>query len=189
MEFFNNRICSDAVMGQLWMLSHVIIVITNQSCPWSFFLDLTRPGETLTRPDPRLLTKSLTRPDPPTHSLHMYYVSWVQYSSCQQGTIIQLLHEFEKNSGHFFSSGLVLFPEGGKRISSGLIFQDHGLETTKRLHISDVSKVHSRINLSRSKLWNSNSFYPAKFSRPARVPKFQTGIICSNRRKVSIKLG
>ena len=39
----------------------------------SLFLDPTRPGETLTRPDPRLQTKSLTRPGstllPYVHSL------------------------------------------------------------------------------------------------------------------------
>ena len=44
---------------------------------------LTRPGGTLTRPEPRSPTKSLTRLDslPPS-------ISWVQHSCCQQGTII-----------------------------------------------------------------------------------------------------
>ena len=52
-----------------------------------------------------------------------------------------------------------MFPEGEKTISSGLIFQDRGLEATKTLHTSDVSKVHLRFNLSRSKLRSLNSFY------------------------------
>ena len=47
-----------------------------QSCPRVIFLgpDPTRPGETSTRPDPRLLTKILTRPDPtrgPTLTLYV----------------------------------------------------------------------------------------------------------------------
>ena len=39
-----------------------------------------------------------------------------------------------------------------KTISSGLIFQDRELKATKRLQILDVSEVHSRFNLRRSKL-------------------------------------
>ena len=53
-----------------------------------------------------------------------------------------------------------MFPEGEKKISGGLIFQDRGLEATKRLQIlqiSDVGEMHSRFNLSRSKLWSMNS--------------------------------
>ena len=63
---------------------------------------------------------------------------------------IQLLHDLKGNSGKYFSSGLVMFPEGEQTISSGLIFQDRCLEATKKLKISDVSKVHLRFDLSRS---------------------------------------
>ena len=45
-----------------------------------------------------------------------------------------------------------MFPEGEKTISSGLSFQDRGLEGAKRLQISNVSEVHSRFNLSRPEL-------------------------------------
>ena len=65
---------------------------------------------------------------------------------------IQVLHDFKGHSGKYFSSGIVRFPEGERTISNGLIFQDRCLEATKRLQMSDVSKVHSRFNLSRSKL-------------------------------------
>ena len=41
---------------------------------------------------------------------------------------------------------ILLFPEGGKTILSGRIFQDRGLEATKILQISDVKKVSSRFN-------------------------------------------
>ena len=34
---------------------------------------------------------------------------------------MQLLHDFEGNNGKYFSLGLVMFPEGEKTISSGLI--------------------------------------------------------------------
>ena len=68
------------------------------------------------------------------------------------GNNIQLLHDFEGNSGKYFFSDLVMFPEGEKTISNGLTFQDRGLEVTKRLQISNVSEVHSRFNLSRFKL-------------------------------------
>ena len=38
----------------------------------------------------------LIRPDPTRPPIHMYYVSWVQNSSCQQGTIcMQLLQDFD----------------------------------------------------------------------------------------------
>ena len=47
---------------------------------------------------------------------------------------------FQRKSGIYFSSGLVIFPEGEKKILIGLIFQDRGLKTTKRLQISDVIK-------------------------------------------------
>ena len=54
----------------------------NQNCPRVTCFDPTRPGERW--PGPRLPTKILTRPNPPPH---MYYISSVQHSNCQQGTI------------------------------------------------------------------------------------------------------
>ena len=48
--------------------------------------------------------------------------------------------------------GLVVFTEGKKQDLERSYFKDRGLEATKRLHISDVSKGHSRFNLCRSKL-------------------------------------
>ena len=45
---------------------------------------------------------------------------------------IQLLHDFDRNGGKYFSSGLVMFPEGEKTISSGFIFHDRGLEATRK---------------------------------------------------------
>ena len=46
-----------------------------------------------------------------------------------------------------------MFPEGEKRYRvHGLIFQDRGLEATRRPQISGVFKVYSRFNLIRSKL-------------------------------------
>ena len=39
---------------------------------------------------------------------------------------------FEGNNGKYFSSSLLMFPEGEKKpISSGLIYQDLGLDATK----------------------------------------------------------
>ena len=52
-----------------------------------------------------------------------------------------------------------------KTISSGLIYQDRGLEATQRLQISDVSEVHARFNSSRSKLWWLNIFHSARFKQ------------------------
>ena len=111
-----------------------------------------RPGETLTRPDPRLPTKRLTRPDPsPPHPTpnphptppHMYYMFHGFNIQVANRNDIQYLQDFEGNSENYFSSGLVMFPEGEKTISSGLICQDRGLEAAKRLQISDASNVHS----------------------------------------------
>ena len=42
----------------------------------------------------------------------------------------------------FIFAGLVMFPEGKKKRSRVVFFQDRALEATKRLQISDVSKVH-----------------------------------------------
>ena len=92
-----------------------------QSCPRVTFLGLdpTRPDPTRqsvdptrpaiadeksdpTQPDP-------TRPDPP-------YVLCFMSSTFKlpTGNNMQLLHDFEGNNGKYFSSGLVMFPEGEK---------------------------------------------------------------------------
>ena len=57
----------------------------------SLFLDPTRPGETLTRPDPtrpdpRFPTKSLTRPDP-THPL-IFHKFNIQVANREKYTIV-----------------------------------------------------------------------------------------------------
>ena len=91
-----------------------------QSCPQVTFLgpDPTRPGEMLSRPDPRLPTKSLTQHDP----LHMYYMFLgfnIQFANRND---IQYLHDFEGNSENYFISGLVMFPEGEKKRSRVVLF-------------------------------------------------------------------
>ena len=80
----------------------------------------------------------------------MFHEFNIQVANRKQYTI--LLHDFARNSGQYFSSGFVMFPEGQKTNWGGCIFQDSGIETTKRLQISDVSEVYSRFNLCRSKL-------------------------------------
>ena len=74
------------------------------------------------------------------------------HSSCQQGTMHNCcIISRETCSGKYSTSGPLMFP--GLTISSRLIFQDRGLEAIARLQISDVSELHSRFNLSRSKFW------------------------------------
>ena len=146
----------------------------------SLFLDPTRPDPT--RPDPTRRNVDPTRPaiidkksDPtrpdPTHPPYILCFMSSTFKLLTKNNI-QLLHDFLGNSGKYFSSGLEMFPEGGKTISNGLIFKDRGLEATKTLQISDFSKVHSRFNLSRSKLWTV--FILQASSRPTRVPECQT---------------
>ena len=117
----------------------------------------TRPNPAKRWPDPLLPTKSLTRPDP-TPPPPIYYVSWVQHSNCQQRIIYNCCMILRKI---FLFGSCNVSREWKKDLK--LIFQDRGLEATKRLQISIVSEVHSRFNLSRSELWSLNSFHTARF--------------------------
>ena len=143
--------------------------VTNSELSTGHF-SWTRPGETLTRPDLRMPTKSLTRPEP---TPHMYHVSWVQHirdANMEQYTIGAL---FRGKQWKIFFPCFVMFPE---TISSGLIFQDRYLGPTKRLQISNVSKVHSRFTVSRSKLWSLNSFHPARFRQTSQIIRSVPGV-------------
>ena len=62
------------------------------------------------------------------------------------GSDIQLLYDFEENVS---LQVLLCIPRVKKQ---SLIFQDRGLEATKRLQLSNVSEVLSRFSLSRSEL-------------------------------------
>ena len=139
-----------------------------QSCPRVTFLgpDPTQRNVDPTRPDPTRDYRQKFWPDP-THPPNVPCFMSSTFKLLTKNNI-QLLHNFLGNSGKYFSSGLKMFPEGGKTISNGLIFKNRGLEAKKTLQISDFSKVHSRFNLSRSKLWTV--FILQASSRPTRVP-------------------
>ena len=60
-------------------------------------------------PDPTRDSRQKVWPDPTRPSLpHMYYVSWVQHSNCQQRTIIYTISR--ETFEIYFSSDLVMFP-------------------------------------------------------------------------------
>ena len=139
----------------------------------SLFLNPTRRRNTLTRPDQRLLTKSLTRSDPTWHLLPIIT------------PICTMFHEFKihvANREHYCCmvsretveniSLQVLYcflHEGEKtRYRVFLFFTTVVSRQPKWLQISDVSKMHSGFNLSKSKFWSLNSFYPARFKQTSR---------------------
>ena len=87
----------------------------------SLFLDPTRPDPTRRNGDPTRPTivdkkSDPTRPPPP---YELCFTSSTLKLLTRNN--IQLLHDFEGNTGKYFSSGLVMFLEGIKKISSGLI--------------------------------------------------------------------
>ena len=75
----------------------------------SLFLDPTRQNF-----DPTSDGRQKVWPDPTRLDPHMYFISWVQNSSWQQGTIYNIIAWFRGNIGKYFSTGLSMFPEGGK---------------------------------------------------------------------------
>ena len=124
-----------------------------ESCSRVAFLDPNRPDPAKRWPDPtRNCDKTPDRTPPPL----LYYVSGVQHSSCRQGTMYNCCLIF---------SGLVMFLTVKKSISIGLISRSWSRGNKKTAHIRCYSEVHSRFNLSSSKLWSLNKVYPARFQQ------------------------
>ena len=126
-------------------------------------------------------TNSLTRPDmPPTCT--MFHDFNIHVDNREQHTT-QLLHDFEKCNWKYFSSGLVIFPEGVKYYLDLSYFLRSCSRCTKQTISICYSKAHSRFNLSRSKLCSLNSFYPARFkqtsqsARPNPCPLYTSSIV------------
>ena len=87
-----------------WRRRHVVnyreaLLLQGRVVHGSFFLDPTRPGETLTQPDPRVPIKSLTRPDPTRPDPPLYVLCFTSSTfKLPTGNSIQFLHDFEGNS-------------------------------------------------------------------------------------------
>ena len=111
-----------------WPHKNFILLYNPQSCSRGISLepDPTRPtiafkksGSTPTHAMKYIWFMSSEFKLPTENNIQYYY-----YSCC--------LHDFEGNSWKYSSSCIVMLPGGGKAISSSLIFQDRGLEATKK---------------------------------------------------------